>query len=347
MGEPACDLLTAELALDRLDAELASELPAHVRAFAHAYRRGEAAPPAPAALRRKQTLVAARQALAHPLLADRALALVRLIAPVAIDDDHRVLAARGAEPTWDAYDRLVAARDVVARECFARPYLEVVHRLHGTPDLSGDAPWPDPIAGWTEPDGARVSIAKAWQVIATRYAIGAGVSIVHADTRPRAFVVEPRREVIVVVASELRAPADRFAALHELGHAVVAMLVGIVPRVVDEAAASYVARLVETDRIPGWFSPLAAAARTRRVALARALDAIERGTGARETERPPWALWHDAGAQATYVAAESIADGLGENLVAGLLRANEDAGAEDRHLAGGAVAEPVDKSGRR
>ena len=94
--------------------------------------------------------------------------------------------------------------------------------------------------------------------------------------------------------------------MHECGHAIAAMLVGVVPRVVDEAVASYTARLVET---PGpWFLPLATAARARRVALARALDAIERGQGARPTEAPPWALWHDPGAQATYVAAEALAD---------------------------------------
>ncbi|HEY5938429.1 MAG TPA: hypothetical protein VIU61_27450 [Kofleriaceae bacterium] len=320
MGEPACDLLTAELALDRLEAELATELPAHVRAFAASAKP----PPAPEALRRPRSLVVARQALAHPLLADRALALVRLIAPIAIDDDPRVVAALAYEPTWSAYDRLAAARDAVARERFALPVIELVHRLHGAPDLSGDAPWPDPIAGWTEPDGARVSIDDAWQAIAARFTIGQGVVIAPRDgARPRAFIVEPRREVIVVVPRELRTPADRFAALHELGHVVVAMLVGLVPRVVDEAAASHVARLLETDTpdLPGWFSPLAVAARARRVALARALDAIERGAGTRVTEAPPWALWHDPGAQATYVAAESLADGLAADVVHGLVAA--------------------------
>lgn len=331
MGEPACDLLTAELALDRLEAELATELTAHVRAFA----ASPTTPPrAPEVLRRLRSLVVARQALAHPLLADRALALVRLIAPIAIDDDPRVVAVKAVAPTWAAYDRLAATRDVVARERFALSFVALVHRLHGAPDLTGDAPWPDPIAGWHEPDGVTVSVTDAWQAIAAHHAVppavAAGVSITpRDDARPRAFVVEPRREVVVVVPRELRTPADRFAALHELGHALVAMLVGLVPRVVDEAVASHVARLLEGEPpgvsgLAGWTSPLAAAARTRRVALARALDAIERGAGTRATDAPPWALWHDPGAQATYVAAEALADRLTADLTRELVAARNE-----------------------
>jgi hypothetical protein len=55
----------------------------------------------------------------------------------------------------------------------------------------------------------------------------------------------------------------------------------------------------------------------RRGILARALDQIERHLEHaplpltdRLAERPPWALWHDPGAQAAYVAAESMADAI-------------------------------------
>jgi hypothetical protein len=55
------------------------------------------------------------------------------------------------------------------------------------------------------------------------------------------------------------------------------------------------------------------AARARRAALARVLDGIERALPAvveRPAQLPPWALWHDPGAQAAYAAAEEIADAI-------------------------------------
>ncbi|HET9627279.1 MAG TPA: hypothetical protein VFP84_38235, partial [Kofleriaceae bacterium] len=85
------------------------------------------------------------------------------------------------------------------------------------------------------------------------------------------------------------------------------------PRVLDEAVAAYVARDVERRDHP-WYAAAAPAARTRRRVLARVLDGVERALPALApspiTERPPWALWHDPGAQAAYVAAERLADTL-------------------------------------
>jgi hypothetical protein len=105
--------------------------------------------------------------------------------------------------------------------------------------------------------------------------------------------------------------------LHELGHAACALaLPAGAPRVVDEAAAARVARLVEPGSwLPApWPSELAVAARARRLAITRVLDAIERALPALPSdlpaERPPRALWLDPGAQAAYVAAETLADGL-------------------------------------
>ena len=297
----ACDLLEAELALDHLEAALAVELPPHMRAFAAAYAAGTPLPSAPPATRR---IAAVQHALPHPLLADRALALARLMYPIAIEDDRRVVAARGAEPTWDALAALTAARDAVSRERFGRGFVELVHRLHGVTVPVADVAWPAPVDGWR--DGTATGIA--WD------ALGHGargvMRLVHAGVHARTFVVEPLREVIVV-APEVRTPATRFAVLHEYGHALAGLLAPAgLPRVVDEAAASFVARTEE--------DALARRARQRRVQLAQALDAIERGASAlRPTEFPPWALWHDPGAQAAYVAAEALAT-TGESLQADL-----------------------------
>jgi len=123
--------------------------------------------------------------------------------------------------------------------------------------------------------------------------------------------VEPGREVIVIVPAVIDAFSARFEVLHELGHALAGLLTPTpLPRVVDEAAAAYVARVLEIDgALPtSWHSPLASTARIRRLAIANALDAIECGASTRPTTKPPWALWHDAGAQAAYVNAESLAD---------------------------------------
>ena len=46
MGEPPCDALQAEMALDLLEGEVATELPAHMRAFARAHTEGRPTPAA-------------------------------------------------------------------------------------------------------------------------------------------------------------------------------------------------------------------------------------------------------------------------------------------------------------
>lgn len=290
----ACDLLEAELAIDRIDAELAVELPAHVRALAAAFARGAHEPPAPAVLRRASTLRAIEHATAHPLLADRGEALARLAWPIAIEDDPRVVAARGGPRTWDGLAALTFARDAAARERFGSGFVALMHRLYGVTIAAAEALVPAPIATWHEPAAIAAPPTPA------------GVEIVHGD-RARTFVVEPGRRVIVV-APPVTSPATAFLRLHELGHALVGLHAPRgVPRVVDEAAASHVARSLA--------HPLEAVARTRRLQLARALDAIERGIStARPTEHPPWALWHDPAAQAAYVEAEAIADRWGPTI---------------------------------
>jgi hypothetical protein len=286
----ACDLLEAELALDHLEAALASELPSHMRAFAAAYAARAPLPPPPPATR---GIAAVQNALAHPLLADRALALARLMFPLAIEDDRRVVAARSAEPTWDALAALTAARDAASRERFGRGFLDVMHRLFGVTVPVADVAWPAPVEGWRDGTARAVD----WHALG----VPGAMRVLHADVHARTFVVEPQREVIVV-APEVHTPAARFAVLHEYGHAIAALIARAgLPRVVDEAVAALVARTGE--------DALAARARARRLQLAKALDAIERGASMlRPTEFPPWALWHDPGAQAAYVEAEAIAD---------------------------------------
>ena len=323
MGEPPCDALQAELALDLLDGELAAELPAHMRAFARAHAEGRPEPPAPLIARLPSTLKAVMQALPHELLADRALGLLRLVAPLVIEADAVVAAARAEPPSWAALADLAAARDGAARARFGLGAIELMHRLHGAGAAEPhDAPGPA-VAGWKDRDADvdQVAIVDAWQAIASRHGISGQVRIDRGrGAKPRTFVVEPGVEVIVVVPEAIDTPAARFAVLHELGHAAAALLLPAgTPRAVDEAAASYIARLVEpgTWLPPRWETALAPAARHRRRALAAMLDDVERGLPElRDTpgSAPPPALWHDPGAQAAYVEAEVIADRLVHDL---------------------------------
>ena len=326
-----CSLLDAELALDRAEAVLAAELPAHMRAFAHAYANEAPTPPAPAW---GAALKAALMARAHPLLEDRAFELLRYAAPLAIEDDPPVALARNRERTWDHYDALAAAREAAARSRFGVGFIALMHWLHGVDEPVQPIAWPDPIPDWLAPDDAAMfPIEWAWFALAFRNgAPRDACRIVLAPVHPRCFVVEPGREVIVVV-NALVSPASRFAAMHELGHALAGLLVPRpLVRVVDEAAAAFIPRGFDDDRLlaqirafvdsigaiePELRATIATSverafrhprARARRIELARALDAVERGGGERRTERPPWALWHDPGAQAVYVAAEAIAE---------------------------------------
>jgi hypothetical protein len=315
----ACELVSVELRLDRIEAEVANELPPHMRTFARAYARGTALPPAPDVLHRPLTLATARAALAHPVLADRGLALLRLVAPLAIECDPGVVAAFAAPPTWDSLSALAAARDAAAIARFGRRAIEVMHALHGSsvPASAGVPALPPPVAGWREPDGIALdvpAISHAWDAIRARHGVDGAVRFERtAAARPRTFVVQPHGEVVVVVPADLAAPAARFAVLHELGHVLAAFALSAgIPRIVDEAAAAYIARAIEREGEP-WFSPAAAAARVRRGALARMLDRVERALpaiGERPAEQPPWALWHDPGAQAAYGAAEAMADAI-------------------------------------
>ena len=324
MGEEPCDLLQAEMALDLLEGELAAELPAHMRAFARAHAEGRTPPSAPLVARLASSLQTARNACMHDVLADRGLALMRLIAPLMIESDTMVATIRAEPPSWSGLVHLTTARDLVARDRFGHSSVELTRLLHGVPAerAAHDAPGPA-LEGWQQRDVVidQTAIVDVWNALALRFGITGNVRIDRSErARPRAFVVEPKVEVIIVVPSVVDTPAARFAVLHELGHAIVALaLPPGTPRVLDEAAASYIARLAEPPSWlpPRWPTELAAAARHRRTALAAMLDEIERGLpdlADVPSAKPPWALWHDPGAQAAYVAAEAMADRLRADL---------------------------------
>lgn len=328
MGEPPCDALQAEMALDLLEGELATELPAHMRAFARAHADGRSTPAAPLVARLASSLETARSACMHDLLVDRGLALVRLVAPLMIEDDPLVTAARAEPPSWAGVARLATARDAVAQRRFGRSSIDVLHVLHGSATerarTASELGAPGPaIDGWRAREAPLdpAGILDAWNALAVRAGVAGQLRVDRsAQAHPRTFVIEPQVEVVIVVPELVDTPAARFAVLHELGHALVALaLPPGTPRVVDEAAASYIARLAEPPSWlpPRWPSELAASARRRRLALAAMLDEVERRLPVLEDvpgAAPPWALWHDPGAQAAYVAAESIADRLHEDL---------------------------------
>ncbi|MGE0545448.1 MAG: hypothetical protein AB7O24_09905 [Kofleriaceae bacterium] len=317
-----CHLLDAELALDRLEAELVAQLPPHIRAFAQAHAAGRAPPAAPEIAWRSRTLAIAQQALAHPVLADRALAILRVALPLAIEQAPEVIVAGAAPATWEALGDLAAARDHAARARAGIGFVELMHRLHGARRADAADPEPRPpvdgwdraVEPWTHDDvHAVIDELSARHGIATREIV---TIIGSPAARPRAFVAS-RTSMVIVVPQLIATPAARFAVLHELGHVLASAALGPgLPRVLDEAAAAYVARLMEDPTEP-WFEPTAAAARERRTALAAQLDAIERAlptVTTRPVARPPWALWHDPGAQRAYVAAELLAEELWREL---------------------------------
>lgn len=324
MGSAPCDELEVELALDRLDGELAVELPAHVRAFARAHADGAPPPPAPLVARLASTRETARRAGMHEVLADRGLALLRLVAPIAIESDPAVVAARAEPRSWPGLQRLAAARDAAALAMFGERAVAFAHRLHGVGTrLEAAGEVPARIDGWHARDVSlsHADLDAAWETIANRFGVSGAIRIERSATaHPRTFVVAPGREVIVVVPAVIETPAARFAVLHELGHAVIALAQAApVPRVIDEAVAAYVARFAEPPSWlpPPWPSELAVAARARRLALAKLLDALEcalPALGVPPSTSPPWALWHDPGAQAAYVAAEALADRMRDEL---------------------------------
>lgn len=343
-------------ALEAIERELRTELPLHMRAFARAHIFGRTPPAAPLVARLASTLECAIAACGQPALHARGLALLRLVVPIAIEDDPRVAAARARTPSWEGLIELARARDAAAQSRFGITAIKLLHVLHGIDaapgsessasvalgpaidDWYGRAPSahaarngdtgacdqpPHPHDGAAahrsdteacDPDFDAAQLQQLWDAVAANLQVTGSVRIERAPARSRTFVIEPGRDVVVVSSLTVKGPAARFEVLHELGHAAAALVQDAgVPRALDEAAAAYVARMMEapTWLSAQWSSELAASARQRRHAIALLLDGIERALP--ELPRtagsaPPWAMWNDPGAQASYVAAETIAD---------------------------------------
>lgn len=174
------------------------------------------------------------------------------------------------------------------------------------------------------------NVAAVWQALATHYdiavATAAAVTFVLDASHGQCRVVVPGRVVEVRLRSGASAAAWHDC-LHELGHAVVALSTVLdVPRAVDEAVADVVAAQLLHGPATSIASPLAIFSdlaqvapqmRQHRLAIAQRLAIAESTLRPTTAARPPWALWHDPGAQTAYVAAAALAEPLLPNGLAG------------------------------
>ena len=285
--------LALELALDRIEAVLAAELPAHVLAFARAYAAGGPTTPAPPILVEPATLAAAIAAKDTP----RGRRLYRQCALLAIE--HAIALPR--EGGWPALVALARARDEVAQRRFGRPFLAVAHDVFEVPAAAAAAP----AIGRLEPVPAPAmtidAVGRLWRHLAGDQP---PPEIVLSAARSRAFRVRPGH-VVVVIRAEPKV-SSWSAAAHELGHALAPEDLA---RTADEAFAIATARRLET-LYPALAADFAAL-HARQHALAAELAAVEAalyaGEPVDEARAPSWALFHDPGAQAAYAAAHACA----------------------------------------
>lgn len=275
----------------------------------------------------RRTVVA--RAFETASLRPRALALLQGHAPAWIAQAPQVMALRLQRPSWLAYRRLRSIQEVLAEHLFGTSWGKILGWCSGAPSV--ELPPPAPIPGmdpaWSV--SAETLSSLPWQpavasIVAAFPAISE-LALRFAAERPRAWRDGGR--VVITLRDDRDTPHAWFQLLHELGHAItLALYPDALPRAVDEAVASYLARHLE---YPGSL-PLPAHAfapelhrqeRLRRAAVAAALghleaaipveaqEAGEAGKVASSDSRTlPWALWHDAGAQPAYLHAETVAD---------------------------------------
>jgi hypothetical protein len=334
------DPLALELELDRVIARLEAAIAEHTAAWAAT----GVAPPGPAGL----ASAGARAVLGHAIggggaLAARARPYLEACRRAAVEADPDVARQRAEDPTWAGLGPLAEARAAAAWRIGWWPQDD---------DAAADdvaAPVPPRAPAFHQPgDLAPVSIAALGRALDALAAIHGGdparVRLRLGDAA-RCFVVAPGRDVRITVRPGAT-PARWAEALHELGHALLALRPGPRPaRAADEGAAAFVARHLERPAFsadvlglaPGPAEALArvaAAARDRQVGQRRVLAALDgRGGDAdrRRCElaaaaawpelagraRPPVALWHDPGAHRAYRDADPIADRLERRLGAG------------------------------
>ncbi|CAN5868349.1 hypothetical protein BH11MYX2_BH11MYX2_29300 [soil metagenome] len=326
------DTLVLEVFLDTVGGRLAMALPAHLAASAAAYVAARPPPPSPTLAPKDAVRIFAGTTCEDRTLAARAVSLLRVIAPTAIEADAHVTAAYTAIPSWDAWRSLGAARDTATRSLFGMSHRDLLHRLAGcSASNETEAPVPSKIDAWHaagRPVGEN-DVRAMWARVSSGVGVGALEIATSNTAHPRTFAIERGVRATIVIPARIDSPAKMFSVLHELGHALLWLSPEAKqrewPRVIDEATASYVARAMERPA-NAWFDEHAEPARLRRTQLARLLDTVEAdptlGTTA-IAAKPPWALWHDPAMQAVYVAAEVLADDLpvgmkGAELVAAL-----------------------------
>jgi len=308
-----------ELAIARVEAELA----AHTRAWAE---QGTPPPIAP-------SLADARvRAIFERSDDPRATAYRAMCRIAAVEADARVIVARAAAPSWDGLRALTSARAAAARGALAA----IVREAAGVRDRFEGAAVPPSVAGYRDDVMPAIdprSLARIANVLGELHgvAIDRGAARFAIGAEARTFVVEPGRDVRVVVRGG--ASLARWSeALHEVGHALVGLASASRPsRADDEGTATWIARHVERAAfvrdVIGADPALAAiarAARARQVAqraqLAAFEDALLDGRGPSVPEvgvtlaRPTPALWRDPGAQLAYAQADRIADVLDARL---------------------------------
>jgi hypothetical protein len=286
--------LDLELALDRIEAALANELPAHVAAFARAYAANEPTPPAPAILTDPATLAVAGRARHDP----RGRRLYRQCALLSIEASIVLPRAR----TWPALAALVRARDDAARRRWGRPFLELAHDVF---DATPSAP---PAAvGRLDPVPAPPLAIPTLRALWSRLTDRPAPELILSTARSRTFVVRPGHAIVVIRAEPTVAAWSN--AVHELGHALAPPDLS---RTRDEAFAIATARRLESDLAPDpAFAAAVARLHARQHELAAALAEVEaslyRGDPVPTEGTPAWALVHDPGAQAAYAVAHLLA----------------------------------------
>ncbi len=235
----------------------------------------------------------------------------------------------GGTPTWSDWRTRLRMLDAAMPPSFVAA-MRVAHggnRTHVVTSAAVDL-HNDQRAVWLAPrlPMTLVQVRSLWRGIAAQYqipiALADAVPFTLTASHGQCRVLVPGRSVDVRLRSGASAAAWHDC-LHELGHALVALCtVADVPRAVDETVAEVIAaQLVRAPAVAGGemlsaFSDLKQVAqqmRQHRGALAQRLANAEATGHPTAAAQPPWALWHDPGAQAAYVAASHLAAPLLEN----------------------------------
>jgi hypothetical protein len=166
---------------------------------------------------------------------------------------------------------------------------------------------------WTAPCATMEQrvIESCWRAIAQQFeCCNAGVRFALGPEPGRCTMIDSSHIIV-----NLQVGDDGVAwcnAFHEFGHAVAACVVQReLPRAVDEAVAEVFAATLLRDAsgVAALHSlaPAAAAMQQRRRGIAATLAAAEQLRSPLNMDHVPWALWHQPGYQAAYLAAHDLA----------------------------------------